>query len=60
MTKKLYILITSITGAVATAASAIVTYCQPSYAAGIVAAIGIGSTAIAEILNLFVKTDSSK
>lgn len=57
MSKKTYTLASSITGSVAAIASAVVTYIQPAYATAIVAAIGIGSTAIIEILNLFTKPE---
>lgn len=57
MTKKMYQLVSTLVGCVATAASAIVTFCAPAHAAAIVAAIGIGGTAINEILALFVKTE---
>lgn len=57
MTKKLYALISTLVGCAGTAAGAIVTFAQPTYAAAIVAAIGIGATAINEILALFVKAE---
>ena len=57
MTKKLFTMVSSIIGGVAAIASAVVTYAQPEYATAIVAAIGIGSTAAIEILNLFVKAE---
>ena len=55
MTKKLYVLISSLLGAAATAASALVAYFQPAYYGAIISAIGIGTTAANEILLLFVK-----
>lgn len=58
MSKKAYTLATAIIGAVSAAASAIVTYVQPTYATAIVASIGIADTAIVEILNQFVKTEA--
>lgn len=53
MTNKLFVLISSLVGTVATAATAIVTYIEPAYAVAIVGSIGIASTAIIEILALF-------
>lgn len=55
MSKKTYTLVTSILGGVSAIASAVVAYVQPSYAAAIVASIGIADTALVEILNQFVK-----
>ena len=55
MKKKLYVLISALVGAAGTAASAIVAYINPAYCAAIIASIGIGTTAINEILVLFVK-----
>ena len=57
MSKKMYNLVLGITGGVATITTAVVTYIQPEYAVQIVAAIGIGSTAVTEICSLFVKTE---
>jgi len=57
MSKKTFTLVSTITGSVATIASAVVTYVQPAYATTIVAGIGIASTAVIEILNLFTKTE---
>lgn len=57
MSKKVFNLVVGVTGGVATIASAVVTYMQPTYAAQIVAAIGIGSTAVTEICSLFVKAE---
>lgn len=53
MNNKLYVLISSLVGTVATAATAIVTYIEPTHAVAIVGSIGIASTAIIEILALF-------
>ena len=55
MSKRVYALVSALVGACATVAIAIVTFVSPAYAAAIVAAIGIGATAINEILQLFVK-----
>ena len=60
MTKKLYTLISTIVGAVATIACAIVTYVHPAQATAIVAAIGIAATAANEIMLQFVKEESTK
>lgn len=57
MSKKIYALISAIVGGCATIAIAIVTFCAPAYATAIVAAIGVGATAVNEILQLFVKAD---
>lgn len=57
MSKKMFNLVVGVTGGVAAIASAVVTYMQPAYAVQIVAAIGIGSTAVAESCSLFVKTE---
>lgn len=57
MSKKLFTLCSSVVGAVATITSAFVTYYQPENATAIVAAIGIASTAIIEIMNLFTKSE---
>ena len=54
MSKKAYVLATSIIGGAATIVNAIITYCQPGHATAIVAAVGIGTTAAVEILQLFV------
>lgn len=55
MKKKLYVLISSLIGAAGTAACAIVAYIQPEWCSAIIASIGIGTTAVNEILLLFVK-----
>lgn len=58
MSKKVFALITGIMGGVAAIAEAVVVYCQPAYTVQIVAAIPIATTAITEILTLFVKTEA--
>ena len=55
MSKKLYTLISTLVSCVATGASAIVAYFQPNMTVAIIAAIGIGSTAINEIMVQFVE-----
>lgn len=55
MSKKTFNLVIGILGGVAAIASAVVTYIQPTFAAQIVAGIGIASTAITEICSLFVE-----
>ncbi len=57
MSKKTFNLVVGVAGGVCAIASAVVTYMQPAYAVQIVAAIGIGSTAVTEICSLFVKTE---
>lgn len=57
MSKKMFNLVIGVTGGACAIASAVVTYMQPAYAVQIVAAIGIGSTAVTEICSLFVKTE---
>lgn len=57
MKKKTFNLIAGVTGGVATIASAVVTFLQPSYAVQIVAATGIVSTAVTEVCSLFVKAE---
>lgn len=47
-------LIIGCVGGVATIASAIITYLKPKHATKIVTAIGIGATAILEVVHLFV------
>lgn len=54
MSKKLYTLVSTIVSAAGTVATAIIAYVQPEYAPAIVAAIGIGVTAINEIAVQFV------
>ncbi len=54
MTKKTFALITGITGGIGTIAAAVVTFIQPAYMTAIVAAIGVGVTAVNEICGLFV------
>lgn len=55
MTKKVYNLIVGITGAVATAAIALVTYFDPAHSVAINTGIGIAETAVIEIVSLFVE-----
>lgn len=55
MSKKLFTLISTLVGCAGSAASAIIAYLNPAYDAAIIASIGIGTTAIIEILNLFTK-----
>lgn len=57
MSKKTFNLVVGVAGGVCVIASAVVTYMQPAYAVQIVAAIGIGSTAVTEICSLFVKAE---
>lgn len=57
MSKKTFNLVVGVAGGVCAIASAVVTYMQPAYAVQIVAAIGIGSTAVTEICSLFVKAE---
>lgn len=57
MSKKMFNLVIGVTGGACAIASAVVTYMQPAYAVQIVAAIGIGSTAVTEICSLFVKNE---
>lgn len=55
MSKKTFTLVSAIVGGVSTIASAIVTFINPMFAVAIVAAIGVCSTAVIEICNLFTK-----
>lgn len=55
MKKKTLEIVTGVVGGVSAAASAVVTLINPPAAPAIVAAIGIGSTAVVEICTLFVK-----
>ena len=57
MSKKVFNLVVGVMGGVAAIASAVVAYVQPAYTPQIVAAIGIGSTAVTEICSLFVKAE---
>lgn len=57
MSKKMFTLVSSCIGGIASISSAFVTYFQPTNATLIVASIGIGSTAIIEICNLFTKVE---
>lgn len=54
MSKKLYTLVSTIVSAAGTVATAIIAYVQPGYTPAIVAAIGLGVTAINEIAVQFV------
>ena len=54
MSKKTLQLITGITTGISTIASAVVTFIQPSYAAAIVAGIGIVASAVIEVCTNFV------
>ena len=60
MSKKMYNLIVGVTGGIATIATAVVTYFNPTYAVQTVAAIGVGETAVIEIVSLFVKKEEEK
>lgn len=53
MSEKTYKLVIGISGAVATAASAIVTFFEPTYMTAIVASIGVAETALVEIVSMF-------
>lgn len=55
MTKKLYALISGLIEAAEIAGCAFVAYFQPPMYVAIIAAIGIGTKAVDEILLLFVK-----
>lgn len=55
MSKKMYNLIVGIMGGVSAIAIALVTFFSPAYCVAINAAIPIATTAITEILGLFVK-----
>lgn len=55
MSKKTFNLAVGITGGAAAIAVAVVTFCQPAWSTAINAAIGVASTAVTEILSLFVK-----
>lgn len=55
MSKRIFALVTGITGGAAAIATTVVTFIQPAYAPAIVGAIGIAATAITEICGLFVK-----
>lgn len=57
MSKKLVVLIDTITSAVAAIGAGIVTYVDPSYAPAIVGAIGIVEGAVISIINLFKKDE---
>ena len=55
MSKKLFTLISTLVGCAATAASALVAYFQPHMYGAIITAIGIGATAVNDILVQFVE-----
>lgn len=57
MSKKMYNLITAITGGIATIAVGVVTYLDTAYAVQINASIVIVETAVVEICNQFVKSE---
>jgi hypothetical protein len=56
MSKKVYTLVSSILGGCATIATAIVAYISPEYMVPIIGSIGIGVTAVNEIMLRFVKS----
>lgn len=60
MTKKMYLLVMGILGGVAAIAEAIVGYAQPPMYGAILAAIPIATTAINEIMMLFVVDGTKK
>lgn len=60
MTKKLFVLITTITGCVGAIASALITYFQVGNVPAITGAITIGVTAIADAMVLFVVPEDKK
>lgn len=55
MSKKTYNLIVGIVGGLSTISVAVVTFINPAYATAINASIGIGATAVVEIVGQFVK-----
>ena len=55
MSKKVYKLGVGIIGGLSTIGVALVTFFDPAYATAINASIGIGATAIVEIVSQFVK-----
>ena len=55
MSKKVFNLVTAITGALQAVGVAVVTYTSPEYATAINSAVVIAGTAIIEICNLFTK-----
>lgn len=57
MNKKTYNLVVGILGGVGTIAIALVTFFDPAYATAINTSIGIGTTAIVEIVSQFVKPE---
>ena len=58
MSKKLYALISSLVTCAGTAGSALVAFFQPTNFGAIIAAIGIGVTAVNDTLLLFVKKEA--
>lgn len=57
MNKKIFILVNTCVIAVATIATAIVTYFEPQKYVLIISAIGIATSAISDCLALFIKDD---
>lgn len=57
MNKKTFNLIVGLVGGCSTIAVALVTFFEPAYAVAINTSIGIGATAITEIVAQFVKED---
>ena len=55
MSKKVYTLVVGVIGGLSTIGVALVTFFDPAYATAINASIGIGATAIVEIVSQFVK-----
>ena len=55
MSKKVYNLVVGVIGGLSTIGVALVTFFNPAYATAINASIGIGATAIVEIVSQFVK-----
>ena len=55
MSKKVYNLVVGVIGGLSTTGVALVTFFDPAYATAINASIGIGATAIVEIVSQFVK-----
>ena len=57
MSKKLFVLISSILGGLSTIASALVAYFQPHMYGAIISAIGIANIAANDIMVLFVEEE---
>lgn len=55
MSKKLFVLVSTLVGCAGTASSAVIAYIDCSYAPALIASIGIGVTAVTDILAKFVK-----